>query len=192
MTGEFSYLKLVSPRRARTNFTWKKKKLQKSYIFERGLLCVLRHVWLFTTPWTVAWWAPMSMGFLRQEYWSGLPFSAPGDLPNPGLNLRLLHWQVNSLPLSHTGRPHTTLGLSQKASCVIGCKFTHIIPRCAQKNGGFAKSLFKFSHNILLNESLAVKAKRHSRLVLPGAGSFEEGPQVLATWGHIRSHRLQP
>ena len=37
------------------------------------------------TPWTVAHQAPLSMGFSRQEYWSGLPFISPGDLPDPGL-----------------------------------------------------------------------------------------------------------
>ena len=37
------------------------------------------------TPWTVACLAPLSMGFLRQEYWSGLPFPSPGDLPDPGI-----------------------------------------------------------------------------------------------------------
>ena len=39
----------------------------------------------FLTPWTVAHQAPLSMGFLRQEYWRGLPFPTPGDLPNPGI-----------------------------------------------------------------------------------------------------------
>ena len=50
-------------------------------------LCMLghfSHVWLFATPWTVAHQAPLSMGFSRQEYWSGLPCPPPGDLPNPG------------------------------------------------------------------------------------------------------------
>ena len=42
-------------------------------------------VHLFETPWTVAHQVPLSMGFPRQEYWSGLPFSSPGDLPNPGV-----------------------------------------------------------------------------------------------------------
>ena len=42
-------------------------------------------VQLFATPWTVAHQAPLSMGFSRQEYWSGLPFPPPGDLPNPGI-----------------------------------------------------------------------------------------------------------
>ena len=42
-------------------------------------------VWLIETPWTVAYQVPLSMGFYRQEYWSGLPCSPPGDLPNPGI-----------------------------------------------------------------------------------------------------------
>ena len=45
----------------------------------------LSHVRLFATPWTVAHQAPPSMGFSRQEYWSGWPFPSPGDLPNPGI-----------------------------------------------------------------------------------------------------------
>ena len=45
----------------------------------------LSHVQLFAIPWTVAHQAPLSMEFSRQEYWSGLPFSPPGDLPNPGI-----------------------------------------------------------------------------------------------------------
>ena len=46
---------------------------------------LLSRVWLFATPWTVAYRAPPSMGFSRQEYWSGLPFPSPGVLPNPGI-----------------------------------------------------------------------------------------------------------
>ena len=45
----------------------------------------LSRVRLFATPWTVAHQAPPSMGFSRQEYWGGLPFPSPGDLPNPGI-----------------------------------------------------------------------------------------------------------
>ena len=49
-------------------------------------MCVssLSHVRLFVTLWTVAHQAPLSMGFSRQEYWSGFPFPSPGDLPDPG------------------------------------------------------------------------------------------------------------
>jgi len=48
-------------------------------------VCVFSHVQFFVTPWTVACQAPLSMGFSRQEYWRGLPFPTPGDLPNPGI-----------------------------------------------------------------------------------------------------------
>ena len=48
---------------------------------------------------------PLSMGFSKQEYWSGCPFPPAGDHPNPELSMRLLHWQVDSLPLSHLESP---------------------------------------------------------------------------------------
>ena len=51
---------------------------------------VLNRVQLFQTPWTVACQAPLSMQFSRQEYWSGLPFPSPGDLPDPGIKLASL------------------------------------------------------------------------------------------------------
>ena len=65
------------------------------------LIC-FSHVRLCATLWTVACQAPLFMGFSRQEYWSGLPCSSPGDLPDPGIELnllRLLPWHVGSLPL---------------------------------------------------------------------------------------------
>ena len=74
-------------------------------------LCVLSRfscVWLFTTLWTIAHQAPLSMGFSRQEYWSGLPCPSPGDLPSPGTDpasLCLLHWQVSSLPITPPATP---------------------------------------------------------------------------------------
>ena len=49
------------------------------------------------TPWTVARQAPLSMGFSRLEYWSGLPFPSPGDLPDPGTEPGSLALQVDSL-----------------------------------------------------------------------------------------------
>ena len=42
------------------------------------------HVWLLVIPWTVVHQAFLSVGFSRQEYWNGLPYPPPGDLPNPG------------------------------------------------------------------------------------------------------------
>ena len=76
--------------------------------------CVLGHfscVWLFVTLWTVAHQAPLSMGFSRQEYWSGLPCLPPGDLPQPGIKLMSPALQVESLLLSHRrpGERYTNL-----------------------------------------------------------------------------------
>ena len=57
----------------------------------------LSHVQLFATLWTVACQAPLSMGFSRQEYWSGVPFPSPGDLPNPGIEPRSPALQADAL-----------------------------------------------------------------------------------------------
>ena len=58
----------------------------------------LSRVRLFATPWTVAHQAPPSMGFSRQEYWSGLPFPSPGDLPDPGIKSGSPTLQADALP----------------------------------------------------------------------------------------------
>ena len=55
------------------------------------------------TPWTVACQAPLSIGFPRQECWSGLPFPSPGDLPNPGIEPRSPALQADSLPAELPG-----------------------------------------------------------------------------------------
>ena len=65
----------------------------------------LSHVWLFVTPWTIAPQSPPSMGLSRQEYWSGLPFPSPGDLPNPGVELGSPALQADSLPSEPPGNP---------------------------------------------------------------------------------------
>ena len=57
----------------------------------------------FTTPWTVACQAPLSMGFPRQEYWMGLPFPPPGGLPDLGIESASAALQVDYLPLSLLG-----------------------------------------------------------------------------------------
>ena len=57
----------------------------------------LSRVWLFATPWTIAYQAPQSMEFSRQEYWSGLPFPPPGDLPDPGIEPGFLVLQADAL-----------------------------------------------------------------------------------------------
>ena len=91
------YAKWNKSRHRKTNTVW-------HYLYAD----MLSHVQLFVMPWTVAHQAPLSMGFPMQEYWSGLPFPSPGDLIDQGPNLRLLrllHRQVNSLPLVPAGGP---------------------------------------------------------------------------------------
>ena len=57
------------------------------------------------TPWTAAHQAPLSVAFSRQEYWNGLPFPSPGDLPDPGIEPGLLHYRQILYRLSHQGSP---------------------------------------------------------------------------------------
>ena len=71
-----------------TFFSIRKRKTVKS------LGCVL----LFWTPWTVAYQAPPSVEFSRQEYWSGVSFPSPGDLPNPGIEPGSPALQADALP----------------------------------------------------------------------------------------------
>ena len=64
---------------------------------------VLSCVWLFAIPWTI-----QSMEFSRPEYWSGLPFPSPGDLPKPGIEPRSPALQADSLPAEPPGKPKNT------------------------------------------------------------------------------------
>ena len=71
------------------------------------MLSCFSRVWLFAVPWTVDLQAPLSMGFSQQEYWSGLPCSPPGDLPDPGIELASLlspELQADSLPPEPQGK----------------------------------------------------------------------------------------
>ena len=79
-------------------------------IFLFLLFSHFNHVRLFATPWTIARQAPLATGFPRKDYWSGLPFPSPGDLPDPGIKpaspaLAGGLFFFFSLPLSHMGSP---------------------------------------------------------------------------------------
>ena len=63
----------------------------------------------FATPLTVARQVPLSMGFPREKYWSGLPFPSQGDLPNPGTEPTSPAWQADSLPVSRLGSPFKSI-----------------------------------------------------------------------------------
>ena len=82
----------------------------QTFSYRRVCVCqLLSCVQLFATPWAIDCQGPLSTEFSRQEYWSGLPFPSPGDLPTQGSNLCLLdrpHCQVGSSPLmSDSSRP---------------------------------------------------------------------------------------
>ena len=70
---------------------------------------LLSRVRLFATPWTVAHQAPLSMGFSRQESWSGFLFPSPGDLPNPGIKPGSPALQADALTSKLPGKPLYTL-----------------------------------------------------------------------------------
>ena len=78
---------------------------------EKSLSCVR----LFVTPWTVAYQGPLSIGFSRQEYWSGLPCPSPGDLPDPGIEPRFPTLRADALPSEPPGKPIVTWELVKNA-----------------------------------------------------------------------------
>ena len=91
------------------------------------MCAVLSHfscVRLFVNLWTAAHQAPLSMGFSRREYRSGLPFSSPGGLPRPRIeptSLHLLQWQAGSLPLVPPGKHSCDWPDSKPLNLTQGC-----------------------------------------------------------------------
>ena len=76
-------------------------------IFKYILYIEVSHDQLPVTPWTVAYQAPLSIGFFRQEYWSGLPFPSPGDLPDPGIKPGSLALEADALTSEPPGKPQS-------------------------------------------------------------------------------------
>ena len=99
--------------------TWKQPKFPSTDKWIRKLWYMksLSCVRLFATPWTLAHQAPASMGFSRQEYWSGLPFPSPGNLPDPGIEPRSPMLQAGTLTSEPPGKPQWIL-LSYKKKTV--------------------------------------------------------------------------
>ena len=93
----------------------------------------LSHVWLFVTPWTVTSQAPLSMWFPRQEYWSGLSFPPPGDLPNPSVptSLASLALLCYALLLSHDQLFGTSWTVAHQAPLSMGILQARILERVA-------------------------------------------------------------
>ena len=95
--------------------------------------------WLIlTTPWTVACQAPLSIWFLRQECWSRLSFSSPGEVPDPGIEAVSLALQADSLSLSH-----------QRVPGILECKWGDLA--LLYRKPGICSNLFKLLVQIYLN-----------------------------------------
>ena len=115
----------------------------------------LSHARLFATPWTVAYHAPPSMGFSRQEYWSGLPFPSPEDVPDPGIEPGSPALQADAL-LSEAQGKSSFPYLANKATNVWpqdmitgnhGCKVTsteEVLGKCQLASGP------RYHHNCVL------------------------------------------
>ena len=87
-------------------------------------VCMLSHVRLFVTPWTVACHAALSVEFSRQEYWSGLPFPSSRDLPDPRIEVTSLASPALAgrfLITEPPGKSHTTMKINLKP-------FSHLLP----------------------------------------------------------------
>ena len=82
------------------------------------MIVLLRRVWLFAIPRTVAHQVPLPMGFSRQEYWSGLSFPSPRDLADSGIKPRSPALQTGSLPSEPLGKPNSFLRIVK-----IGCSY---------------------------------------------------------------------
>ena len=74
-------------------------------VHEMGEVKSLSRIRLLATPWTAASQAPPSMGFSRQEYWSGAPLPSPGDLPDSGIEPGSPALQADALPSKSPGKP---------------------------------------------------------------------------------------
>ena len=83
-----------------------------------SLAYLLSHVGVFATPWPMGHQVPLSMGFSRQEYWSGLLFPSPGDLPNPGIEPGSPTLQADALPSESPGKLLQWEGASNTQLCM--------------------------------------------------------------------------
>ena len=126
----------------------------------------LSHVRLSATPWTVAYQAPPSMGFSRQEYWSGVPFTSPGDCPYPGNEPRSLHCRQILYHLSQLPGSRVALFvLLQGSFCCCSSSLYHNhyqlkIPRTVQESSVSLHSLPQGFFVDILRMSLLTGGKR--------------------------------
>ena len=138
------------------------------------------------SSWTIACQAPLSMGFPRQEFWSGLPFPSPGDLPNLGIKLKSPAWQADSLPLSHLGSWRKTcsvtklcLTLCDPVDCSMpGFSVLPHLPEFAQTHVHWVSDAIQPSHPLLSPSLPALNLSQHQGL-FQWVGSLHQVAKVL-------------
>ena len=106
------------------------EKISADNMTNKGLVVKsLSRIRLFATPWTVAYQAPQSMEFSRQEYWSGLPFPSPGDIPEPGIEPRSPTFQADTLTSEPPGKPDNSKSILIKVWSKLDLfNFSLVIP----------------------------------------------------------------
>ena len=105
-------------------------KLDKCVSYLKVKVKLFSRVRLFATPWTVVYQAPPSMGFSREEYWSGLPFPSPVDLPDPGIEPESPVLQADALTSEPPGKPHTHLEPNPKHLLRWACPTYCLVLSC--------------------------------------------------------------
>ena len=127
---------------------------------------------LFATPWTVAYQAPLSMGFSRQEYWSGLPFPSPGDLPNPGIEPWSPTLQADALTSEPPGKPmrvynsHWFTAILKSSQEITACFFLRSQSYFLGRIFPLLFSSVQFSLSVV-SDSLRPHRLQHARLPCP-------------------------
>ena len=159
--------------------------------------CVLSHVQAFVTPWTIACQASLSMNFPRQEYWSGLPFPAPGDLPEPGVK------PMSLVSRALAGSFFTSWATGDTNICNVvvvqsfSCVWLFVTPWTAACQVPFSFivswSLLKFMSikSVMLSNHVILCCP----LLLPSsfpASVFSSEPALHIRWPNCRSFSISP
>ena len=147
--------------------------------FETWRMCasMLSPIWLFANPWTVTCQSPSSVEFSKQEHWSGCHFLLQGIFLSQGLNLNLLHWMADSLPLHHLGSPWNISSVQFNHSVMSDSLqphgLQHTRPPCPSPTPGVYSNscpLSRWCHPIISSSVIPFSSCPQS---FPSSGSFQ-------------------
>ena len=157
---------------------------------------MLSHVWVFATPGTVAYQAPLSMGFSSQEYCSGLPCPPPGDLPSPGIEPRSPALQADSLLSKPLGKTkNTRVGSVQFSHSVMSDSLQphglqHARPACPSPTPGVYPNSCPLNQWCQPTVSSSVIPFSSCPQSFPASGSFQMS-QLFASHGQSTGVSIQ-